>query len=177
MKAWSQCLPDGYIQLVLLNDYFPHSIIILVFTVFAPSELSQFRPCPVLGHHPFLRLPLTLGEIRILGGILYGQITTFECYWSYQFLRSWVERITAWYETLSTFTLNIYPRWTYAVMHCLYEWKTEKTDLFTLSIFQRSSKQTCSDKTDLIDSTAKYKTKLNKVCRNSKTWKEIREKI
>ena len=114
-----QCLPDGYIQLVLLNDYFPHSIIILVFTVFAPSELSQFRPCPVLGHHPFLRLPLTLGEIRILGGILYGQITTFECYWSYQFLRSWVERITAWYETLSTFTLNIYPRWTHAVMRCL----------------------------------------------------------
>ena len=35
--------------------------------------------------------------------------------------------------------------------------------------FQRSGKQTCSDKTDLIDSTAKYKTKLNKVCRNSKT--------
>ena len=82
-----------------------------------------------------------------------SKMTTFK-WWSYQFLPPWVEWVTAWYETLSTFTLNIYPRWTYAVMHCLYEWKTEKTDLFTLSIFQRSSKQTCSDKTYQSASTA-----------------------
>ena len=50
-----------YIQLVLLSHYFLHSIIILVFTVFAPTVLSQFRPSPVLGHQPFLRLPLSFG--------------------------------------------------------------------------------------------------------------------
>ena len=44
-----------YIQLVLLSHYFLHSIIILVFTVFAPTVLSQFRPSPVLGHHPFFQ--------------------------------------------------------------------------------------------------------------------------
>ena len=56
-----------YIQLVLLSHYFLHSIIILVVTVFAPTVLSQFRPSPF-----FSRLPSSFGEIRILGGFLYG---------------------------------------------------------------------------------------------------------
>ena len=55
-----QCLPDGYIQLVLLSHFFLHSIIILVVTVFAPTVLSQFRPSPVLGHHPFFKASLIL---------------------------------------------------------------------------------------------------------------------
>ena len=48
-----QCLPDGYIQLVLLSHYFLHSIIILVVTVFAPTVLSQFRPSPFFQCFPY----------------------------------------------------------------------------------------------------------------------------
>ena len=58
-----------YIQLVLLSHYFLHSIIILVFTVFAPTVLSQFRPSSVLGHQPFFKASLILW---ILGVFLYG---------------------------------------------------------------------------------------------------------
>ena len=127
-----QCLPDGYIQLVLLSHYFLHSIIILVVTVFAPTVLSQFRPSPVLGHHPFFQgFPYPSGKLgfwvvfymdlefglRLVTSWL-SKMTTFK-WWSYQFLPPWVEWVTAWYETLSTFTLNIYPRWTHAVMRCL----------------------------------------------------------
>ena len=115
-----QCLPDGYIQLVLLSHYFLHSIIILVFTVFAPTVLSQFKPSPVLGHHP--RLPLSFGfwvvfymafefGLRLVTSWL-SKMTTFK-WWSYQFLPPLVEWVTAWHDTLSTSTLNIYPRWTH----------------------------------------------------------------
>ena len=64
----SQRYPHGYIVFIPQIE-----IIILVFTVFAPTLQSQFRPSPCpRTPPPFLRLPLTFGEIRILGGILYG---------------------------------------------------------------------------------------------------------
>ena len=115
------------------------------------------HPLGKLGFWVVFYMDLEFG-LRLVTSWL-SKMTTF-ILWSYQFLAPWVEWVTAWYETLSTFTLNIYPRWTHQwCVVCRSENGNNRPfyilpDLIYGYNFQRSGKQTYSDKTDLIDSTA-----------------------